>query len=83
MHFLIDGDKMLREITQQIIEILNKATPALDSAGLNGTERQAVVDTLNKLIDINQTNLDILYPDRNKVYAHGVPSNRVTVQYIK
>ena len=83
MHFLIEGDKMLLEITQQIIEILNKATPALDSADLNGTERQEVVDTLNKLIDINQTNLDILYPDRNKVYAYGVPSNRVTVQYIK
>ena len=74
---------MLREITNQIIEILNKATPALDSADLNGTERQEVVDTLNKLIDINQTNLDILYPDRNKVYAYGVPSNKVTVQYIK
>ena len=74
---------MLREITNQIIEILNKATPALDSADLNGTERQEVVDTLNKLIDINQTNLDILYPDRNKVYAYGVSSNRVTVQYVK
>ena len=74
---------MLHEITEQIIEILNKATPALDSADLNGTERQEVVDTLNKLIDINQTNLDILYPDRNKVYAYGVPSNKVTVQYIK
>ena len=64
---------MLLEITQQIIEILNKATPALDSADLNGTERQEVVDTLNKLIDINQTNLDILYPDRKKV----------PVQYVK
>ena len=81
---------MLHEITEQIIEILNKTTTALDSADLNGTDawehgrkRQAVVDTLNKLIDINQTNLDILYPDRNKVYAYGVPSNKVTVQYIK
>ena len=81
---------MLHEITEQIIEILNKTTTALDSADLNvtdawehGRKRQAVVDTLNKLIDIKQTNLDILYPDRNKVYAHGVPSNRVTVQYIK
>ena len=74
---------MLQEITQQIIEILNKTITTLDSADLNGTERQEVVDTLNKLIDINQTNLDILYPDRNKVYAYGVPSNRVTVQYVK
>ena len=79
---------MLHEITEQIIEILNKTTTALDSADLNGTDawehgrkRQAVVDTLNKLIDINETNLDILY-DR-KVYAYGVPSNKVTVQYVK
>ena len=89
---------MLHEITEQIIEILNKTTTAVYGTDLentstmlicstddweNGRKRQAVVDTLNKLIDINQTNLDILYPDRNKVYAHGVPSNRVTVQYIK
>ena len=64
---------MLREITNQIIEILNKTTTTIDSADLNGTERQEVVDTLNKLIDINQANLDILYPDRKKV----------PVQYVK
>ena len=74
---------MLLEITQQIIEILNKTTTTINSTNLDGKEGQAVVDTCNKLIDINQANLDILYPDRNKVYAYGVPSNKVTVQYIK
>ena len=71
---------MLLEITQQIIEILNKATTAIDGADLenndaweHGRKRQAVVDTCNKLIDINQANLDILYPDRKKV----------PVQYVK
>ena len=71
---------MLLEITQQIIEILNKTTTTIDSADLNGTDawehgkkRQAVVDTCNKLIDINQANLNILYPSRKKV----------PVQYVK
>ena len=79
---------MLLEITKQIIEILNKTTTAVYGTDLENTstmlicstddwekgrKRQAVVDTLNKLIDINQTNLDILYPDRKKV----------PVQYVK
>ena len=64
---------MLLEITQQIIEILNKATTRIDGASLEGDERQAVVDTCNKLIDINQANLNTLYPDRKKV----------PVQYVK
>ena len=64
---------MLLEITQQIIEILNKTTTAINSTNLDDIEGQAVIDTCNKLIDINQDNLDILYPDRTKV----------PVQYIK
>ena len=74
---------MLLEITQQIIEILNKTLTTVDDADLDDKESQAVRDTCNKLMDINQANLDILYPDRNKVYAYGVPSNKVTVQYVK
>ena len=74
MHFLIiEGDKMLLEITQQIIEILNKTTTIINSTNLDDTEGQAVIDTCNKLMDINQANLDILYPDRKKV----------PVQYVK
>ena len=64
---------MLLEITQQIIEILNKTTTTINSTNLDGKEGQAVVDTCNKLIDINQANLDILYPDRQKV----------PIQYVK
>ena len=64
---------MLLEITQQIIEILNKTTITINSTNLDDKEGQAVVDTCNKLIDINQDNLDILYPDRKKV----------PVQYVK
>ena len=74
MHFLIiEGDKMLLEITQQIIEILNKTLTTVDDADLDDKESQAVRDTCNKLMDINQANLDILYPDRKKV----------PVQYVK
>ena len=64
---------MLLEITQQIIEILNKTLTTVDGANLDYKESQAVRDTCNKLMDINQANLDILYPDRKKV----------PVQYIK
>ena len=74
MHFLIiEGDKMLLEITQQIIEILNKATTTIDSADLDDAERQIVVNTINDLIIISQANLNTLYPDRKKV----------PVQYVK
>ena len=58
---------MLLEITQQIIEILNKTLTTVDDADLDDKESQAVRDTRNKLMDINQANLDILYPDRKKV----------------
>jgi len=64
---------MLLEITQQIIEILNKATTTIDSADLDDAERQIVVNTINDLIIISQANLNTLYPDRKKV----------PVQYVK
>ena len=41
--------KMLLEITQQIIEILNKTLTTVDDASLDDKESQAVRDTCNKL----------------------------------
>ena len=64
---------MLHEITEQIIEILNKILTTVENADLDDKESQAVRDTCNKLMDINQANLDILYPDRKKV----------PIQYVK
>lgn len=57
---------MLEELTTDLIQVLNKYYPKM---GCNYTDLQdelAVKHTLDKVAAMNQTNLNIIYPNRHE-----------------
>ena len=57
---------MLFEMTQDILKLCNKVFPHLETAQLSPEERLQLYTSFKALVDLNQDNLDVLYPERHK-----------------
>jgi septum formation topological specificity factor MinE len=55
---------MLEELTIDLIEVLNKHYPKLDCGYSDQSDEDEVRVTLDVIKQMNQNNLDIIYPDR-------------------